>query len=48
MLVVEQNVQSALAVADRVYVMNLGKVIHEGPAAEVRNDPVLRQQLLGV
>ncbi|MES2581827.1 MAG: ABC transporter ATP-binding protein [Pseudomonadota bacterium] len=47
-LVVEQNVQSALAVADRVYVMNLGKVIHEGPAADVRNDPVLRQQLLGV
>ncbi|PQA76815.1 ABC transporter ATP-binding protein [Rhodoferax sp. TS-BS-61-7] len=47
-LVVEQNVQSALAVADRVYVMNLGKVIHEGPAADVRNDPALRQQLLGV
>jgi branched-chain amino acid transport system ATP-binding protein len=47
-LVVEQNVQSALAVADRVYVMNLGKVIHEGPAADVRNDPVFRQQLLGV
>lgn len=47
-LVVEQNVQSALAVADRVYVMNLGKVIHEGPAADLRNDPVLRQQLLGV
>lgn len=47
-LVVEQNVQSALAVADRVYVMNLGKVIHEGPAADVRNDPLLRQQLLGV
>jgi len=47
-LVVEQNVQSALAVADRVYVMNLGKVIHEGPAADVRNNPALRQQLLGV
>jgi branched-chain amino acid transport system ATP-binding protein len=47
-LVVEQNVQSALAVADRVYVMNLGKVIHEGPAAELRDDLVLRQQLLGV
>ncbi|MBC7918603.1 MAG: ABC transporter ATP-binding protein [Rhodoferax sp.] len=47
-LVVEQNVQSALAVADRVYVMNLGKVIHEGPAAALRNDAVLRQQLLGV
>jgi branched-chain amino acid transport system ATP-binding protein len=47
-LVVEQNVQSALAVADRVYVMNLGKVIHEGPAADLRNNAALRQQLLGV
>ena len=47
-LLVEQNVQSALSVADRVYVMNLGKIIHEGPAADVRNDTVLRQQLLGV
>ena len=47
-LVVEQNVQSALAVADRVYVMSLGKVIHEGPTADVRNDAALRQQLLGV
>ncbi len=47
-LVVEQNVQSALAVADRVYVMNQGKVVHEGPAAELRNNNSLRQQLLGV
>ena len=47
-LVVEQNVQSALAVADRAYVMNQGKVVHEGPAAELRNNVALRQQLLGV
>ena len=47
-LVVEQNVQSALAVADRAYVMNQGKVVHEGPAAELRNNLALRQQLLGV
>ena len=47
-LVVEQNVQSALAVADRAYVMNQGKVVHEGPTAELRNNIALRQQLLGV
>jgi branched-chain amino acid transport system ATP-binding protein len=47
-LVVEQNVQSALAVSDRVYVMSLGKVVHEGPAAELRNNVELRQHLLGV
>ena len=46
-LVVEQNVQSALAVADRVYVMNLGTVVHEGPAAQLRDDSALRLHLLG-
>ena len=47
-LVVEQNVQSALAVADRAYVMNLGTIVHEGPAAELRDDPALRRKWLGV
>lgn len=47
-LVVEQNVQSALAVADRTYVMNMGRIVHEGPAAELRNNAALRRQLLGV
>ncbi|MDM0014851.1 ABC transporter ATP-binding protein [Variovorax sp. J22P168] len=47
-LVVEQNVQSALAVADRVYVMNLGAIVHEGPAEALRRDDALRLQLLGV
>jgi branched-chain amino acid transport system ATP-binding protein len=47
-LVVEQNVQSALSVADRAYVMNMGQIVHEGPAAELRNNAALRRQLLGV
>jgi len=47
-LVVEQNVQSALEVADRAYVMNLGTIVHEGPAAQLREDAALRRQLLGV
>jgi branched-chain amino acid transport system ATP-binding protein len=47
-LVVEQNVQSALQVADRAYVMNLGAVVHEGPAAQLRGDEALRRRLLGV
>lgn len=47
-LVVEQNVQSALAVADRAYVMSQGQIVHEGPAAELRNNAALRRQLLGV
>ena len=47
-LIVEQNVQSALAVADRAYVMRLGTIVHEGTAAALREDPALRRQLLGV
>jgi branched-chain amino acid transport system ATP-binding protein len=47
-LVVEQNVQSALQVADRAYVMNLGSVVFEGAASELRQDDYLRRQLLGV
>lgn len=47
-LVVEQNVRSALEVADRAYVMNLGRVVHEGPAAQLRGNEALRRRLLGV
>ena len=47
-LVVEQNVQSALEVADRAYVMNLGSIVHESPAAQLRDDAALRLKLLGV
>ena len=47
-LVVEQNVQSALQVADRAYVMNAGTIVHEGPARALLDDTALRMQLLGV
>ena len=46
-LIVEQNAELALSVADRVYVLDLGCVVHEGPAAELRDDERLRRQLLG-
>ena len=47
-LVVEQNAQSALAVSDRVYVMDLGNIVHEGPARELLEDTGKREQLLGI
>ena len=47
-LVVEQNVQSALAVADRAYVMNLGVIVHHGPARDLVENAWERERLLGV
>jgi branched-chain amino acid transport system ATP-binding protein len=47
-LLVEQNVDSALAVADRVCVMHGGRIVHEGSAAFMRNDAALRRRLLGI
>jgi branched-chain amino acid transport system ATP-binding protein len=47
-LLVEQNVESALAVADRVYVMRQGRVVHEGPAEAMRRDAALQRRLLGI
>ena len=47
-MLVEQNVKSALAVADRVCVMRLGRIVHEGPAAALRDDPALQRRWLGV
>jgi len=46
-LIVEQNAELALAVADRVYVLDLGRVVHQGPAAELRDNAALRLRLLG-
>jgi len=46
-LVVEQNVATALDVADRVYVMRNGTIVHDGPAAALRDDSALRIALLG-
>ena len=47
-LLVEQNPLVALSVSDRVYVMDKGKIVHEGPARELLEDDALRQRLLGV
>ena len=47
-LVVEQNALAALDVADRVYVMDRGRIVHEGSAAALRDDAALRARLLGL
>jgi len=45
-LLVEQNVRQALAVADRGYVLVTGKVALEGTGAELRANPELEQAYL--
>ena len=46
-LMVEQNVRSALAVSDRVLVLEGGRLVQECPAAELIADPNLNQIFLG-
>ncbi len=48
MLLVEQNVQMALAVSDYAYVLADGKVEIEGPSREVAADPKVREAYLGI
>jgi branched-chain amino acid transport system ATP-binding protein len=47
-LLVEQNLYSALAVADRLYVLETGRIVHEATAAEVRRDEAPLMRFLGV
>ncbi|NLD55442.1 MAG: ABC transporter ATP-binding protein [Burkholderiaceae bacterium] len=47
-LLVEQNVRSALEVADRVCVMRDGLIVHQGPAEAMRTDAALQRHWLGV
>jgi ABC-type branched-subunit amino acid transport system ATPase component len=47
LLVVEQNVEAILAVADRVFVLDLGRNAFDGTAAELRDSDRVRRLYLG-
>ncbi|MGM4903413.1 ABC transporter ATP-binding protein [Tardiphaga sp. 866_E4_N2_1] len=47
-LLVEQNLYSALEVADRVYVMETGQIVHHGTAEELNNQKEVLFKRLGV
>jgi branched-chain amino acid transport system ATP-binding protein len=47
-LLVDQNARAALAIADRGYVMETGRVVLDGPAAELLKDPQVQQAYLGL
>jgi branched-chain amino acid transport system ATP-binding protein len=46
-LLVEQNAQMALAIADRAYVLETGKIVMEGKASELLENPFVQHAYLG-
>lgn len=46
-LMVEQNARQALAIADRAYVLETGRIVLEGPAADLARDPRVQRAYLG-
>ena len=47
-LVVEQHAETVLEVSDRVYIMDHGKIVHEGQAKELLENDEKRKQLVGI
>jgi branched-chain amino acid transport system ATP-binding protein len=46
-LLVEQDVEVALSLAARAYVLETGRVVAQGAAADLRDDPAVREAYLG-
>lgn len=46
-LLVEQNAMMALAISDRAYVLETGKIVMEGDSKELANDEKVKQAYLG-
>ncbi|MBP2017781.1 branched-chain amino acid transport system ATP-binding protein [Symbiobacterium terraclitae] len=46
-LLVEQNAAMALSIAHRAYVLETGRVVLSGPAAELQSHPAVREAYLG-
>jgi branched-chain amino acid transport system ATP-binding protein len=46
-LVVEQHARAALGIADRVYVMDLGRIVYQGSARSLLDDDALAARYLG-
>ncbi len=47
LLLVEQNVRQTLDLVARAYVLEVGRIVREGRAAELARDPALRDAYLG-
>jgi branched-chain amino acid transport system ATP-binding protein len=47
-LIVEQRMAECLEIADRAYILQTGRVLMQGPAAEIRVNPDVRRAYLGL
>ncbi len=47
-LLVEQNIELALGIADRAYVMDGGLIVHQAPAAELLADAAIQERYCSV
>ncbi|NIA71512.1 ABC transporter ATP-binding protein [Pelagibius litoralis] len=47
-LLVEQNVERALAISDRAYIMDHGLIVHEAPAAALLSDKAIQDRYCSV
>jgi branched-chain amino acid transport system ATP-binding protein len=47
-VLVEQNLAATLTLAQRVYIINNGHIVHEGPAEEIKAQPQILQRHLGL
>jgi len=47
-VIVEQNIAATLALADRVYIINNGHIVHEGTKEQIKAQPEVLHRYLGV
>ncbi len=47
-LLVEQNAQKALSIADYAYVLETGRIVSEGRGKDIAGDPIVKKAYLGI
>jgi branched-chain amino acid transport system ATP-binding protein len=47
-IIVEQNAQKILGLADRVVILERGTIVHDAPSRDLKADPTVLERYLGV
>jgi branched-chain amino acid transport system ATP-binding protein len=47
-LLVEQNVERALSISDRAYILDQGEIVHQGQATELLKDVQIQEKYCAV